>query len=395
MASQATYTFTTPPKPALTPPPGVIPNFEQPYTLLPYVELTIAPGIFLTTILVASRMFVKAKVVKKYLWEDWTCLFAWICYIVFVSLEWRAGIRGGGTHQWNLRYDDFKHNLWISNYSDMMYCLSIGSIKLSILLLINRIFLAVNRNVLFWLTQALMWANSLFYAIAFFLAIFACRPRHKIWSPEIDGKCLNSMALYIVSATFNTGSDILMLSIPIYMIWTLQMSTKRKMGITAIFSTGAVFVPLVPSFETFINSRWCSACICSIVRIFFEIKLIGAKDFTYIHMETGLLGYAEVACGIICGCLPILPLFWHHLSRSTGHSGNTINMKNMNGLGTNRGGHEAYPTHEPVAGKSWVKLEDGSIAPMPRIHPVEREASDERALTRDEAALNEAIIGLK
>lgn len=62
---------------------------------------------------------------------------------------------------------------------------------------------------------------------------------------------------------------------------------------------------------------------------------------------------------------------------------------------TNRGGHESYETHEPVAGKNWVKLDDGSIAPMPRIHPVEREASDERALTRDEAALNEAIIGLK
>ena len=32
---------------------------------------------------------------------------------------------------------------------------------------------------------------------------------------------------------------------------------------------------------------------------------------------------------------------------------------------------------------------------MPRIHPVEPEGSDERALSRDEAALNEAIIGMK
>lgn len=36
-----------------------------------------------------------------------------LVYLVYVSLEWRAGVRGGGTHQWNLTYDDFKHNLWV------------------------------------------------------------------------------------------------------------------------------------------------------------------------------------------------------------------------------------------------------------------------------------------
>ena len=124
----------------------------------------------------------------------------------------------------------------------MLYCIAIACVKLSILLLITRIFLAVNRNVLFWLTQLLMWVNTLFYAIAFFLAIFACRPRHKIWSPEIPGRCLNSKALYIASATFNTGSDLAMLAVPTYMIWSLQMNKKRKMGISGIFGTGALFV---------------------------------------------------------------------------------------------------------------------------------------------------------
>ena len=94
----------------------------------------------------------------------------------------------------------------ISNYSDMCYCISIACVKLSILLLINRIFLSVNRNVFFWLTQFLIWVNSLFYAIAVFLTIFACRPRKKIWNPDLPGKCLNSKSLYITSASFNTAS---------------------------------------------------------------------------------------------------------------------------------------------------------------------------------------------
>ncbi|KAL8662037.1 MAG: hypothetical protein Q9202_005091 [Teloschistes flavicans] len=320
--SGATYTVTAPLKPALTPPPGVIPNFQQPYTLLPYVELTIAGGIAITTILVAARVFVK------------------LCYIVFVGLEWRAGIRGAGTHQWNLTFDAFSANLYLSNYSDMFYCLAIASVKLSILLLITRIFLAVRRNLLFWLTQALIWVNTLFYGIAFFIAIFGCRPRRKIWNPDDPGKCFDSKSLYITSASFNTFSDLAMLSVVIHMI-----------------------------------------------------KLTRTKDFTYVHMETGLLGYAEVACGVICACLPILPLVWHHLSRSTGGGDMALgpmkrspqctchfNTKRSK-MSTTAWSEATDAHHEPVKGKNWVRLEDGTIAPVPKAFHAEREASDEQALT--------------
>lgn len=125
----------------------------------------------------------------------------------------------------------------------MLYCIAIASIKLSILLLITRIFLAVKRNALYWIMQVLMWVNTAFYSIAVFLAIFACRPRRKIWSPEIEGKCLESKALYITSAIFNSTSDLIMLSVPLHIIWKLQMSTKRKMGVSAIFGMGLLFVP--------------------------------------------------------------------------------------------------------------------------------------------------------
>ena len=122
------------------------------------------------------------------------------------------------------------------------------------------------------LTQLLMLANGLFYAAAFFINIFACRPRRKIWNPEIPGKCFDVTALYIASAVFNTFSDVAMLVVPIFMVWNLQMSTKRKIGISAIFGTG-VF-----------------ATICAFVRIKFQITLLHTNDYSYTHMQTGLLG---------------------------------------------------------------------------------------------------------
>ena len=70
--------MTAPPKPALTPPPGVIPDFDDPFSLLPYVNLTIAGGIFITTVLTAARLYVKARIVKKFLWEDWTAFAGYV-----------------------------------------------------------------------------------------------------------------------------------------------------------------------------------------------------------------------------------------------------------------------------------------------------------------------------
>ena len=56
----------------------VIPNFDEPYTLLPYVEITIVGGVILSTLLIAARMYVKARVMKGYLWEDYFILLGWV-----------------------------------------------------------------------------------------------------------------------------------------------------------------------------------------------------------------------------------------------------------------------------------------------------------------------------
>ena len=40
--------------------------------------------------------------------------------------------------------------------------------------------------------------------------------------------------------------DIAMLSVPLYLIWSLQTSFRRKVGISAVFGTGALYVPRPP-----------------------------------------------------------------------------------------------------------------------------------------------------
>lgn len=138
-----------------------------------------------------------------------------------------------------------------TNYGDMVYSISLAFTKISILLLVLRIFLSVQRNLFWWLTQFLIVVNSIFYTIFFFVPVFLCFPRAKIWNPDMPGHCLRIEILYLASCSFNMVSDIAMLSVPIYLIWNLQMSTQRKIGVSLIFGTGALSVKTVSSSRSF------------------------------------------------------------------------------------------------------------------------------------------------
>ena len=144
--------------------------------------------------------------------------------MAFLAIELSIGRHGGGTNQWNVPYKDVQYNwrvcffvfssslhpeqslnddflpaLQYSNYGDVIYSLALLFTKLSILLLILRVFCSVQHDGFYWLTQSLIFVNSLFYAVYFFIPIFSCLPRHKIWNPEAKGKCLEINGLYYSS----------------------------------------------------------------------------------------------------------------------------------------------------------------------------------------------------
>ena len=64
------YTITAPLRPGLTPPPGVVPSFDDPFTLSTYQTLTIAGCIITTTLMLIARMYTKWTIMKMLVWED-------------------------------------------------------------------------------------------------------------------------------------------------------------------------------------------------------------------------------------------------------------------------------------------------------------------------------------
>ena len=124
------------------------------------------------------------------------------------------------------------------NYIIILYGPPVFFAKLSVLLQLQHIFVVSRRQPIFFIIQALIWANLAFYVAYFFIDIFQCVPRRKIWYPTVSGTCISTDVLLISPAGINIVSDSLILVLPIVLVFRLKMTLKNKLAIVAIFSSG-------------------------------------------------------------------------------------------------------------------------------------------------------------
>ena len=106
------------------------------------------------------------------------------------------------------------------------------------LLQLQHIFVTSHRQRIFFVIQALIWANLAFYFAYFWVDVFQCVPRRKIWDPSLPGRCISTTLLLIAPAGINIASDCLILVLPIFLVFRLQMTLKNKLGMGAIFGSG-------------------------------------------------------------------------------------------------------------------------------------------------------------
>ena len=124
-----------------------------------------------------------------------------------------------------------------------MYSPIILIVKISLFLLYFRIFSRI------WRTKMLIYfgigVNTVFYAISTTLVLYFCGPTHghNFIQAFADYNCVvQARTLADVQASFNIASDIYLLCIPIPVVSRLQLSKKKKVGVSAIFMTGSLSV---------------------------------------------------------------------------------------------------------------------------------------------------------
>lgn len=111
------------------------------------------------------------------------------------------------------------------------------AINLSILLQYYRIFLPSRRynRFLWWGSLLLIIINLVWCIISTLMGIFICSPVRKAWDPLVPGHCYDEKKVLLSTSGIRVLSEVATLVLPIPAIWRLQMSKRKRFGMTAIF----------------------------------------------------------------------------------------------------------------------------------------------------------------
>ncbi|RSL98397.1 hypothetical protein CEP52_010355 [Fusarium oligoseptatum] len=130
------------------------------------------------------------------------------------------------------------------------------------------------------------------YFIAFELvSIFQCTPIEgawKAWDKEFPAKCNNINMQGWMAAIFNIVLDVGTLCLPLWELYKLSLSRKKKIQIMLMFSVG-FFVTIV-----------------SIVRLQSLASYATTSNVTQDYVEIGYWSTIEVPVGILCACMPAI-----------------------------------------------------------------------------------------
>lgn len=73
-----------------------------------------------------------------------------------------------------------------------------------------------------------------------FSSIFPCKPIPSAYDLVTDGECIDRVATFKATAAFGVITDVMIICIPVPMVLSLHISTRKKVGLLALFGIGSV-----------------------------------------------------------------------------------------------------------------------------------------------------------
>ncbi|KAL2850188.1 hypothetical protein BJY01DRAFT_136012 [Aspergillus pseudoustus] len=213
---------------------------------------------------------------------------------------------GMGRHIEVVSDEDVKQFIKGDYVFNHFYNFAIASTKLSVLALYHRIFPkpVFQRIVILTAIFVVLWLVTMELVMG-----FECRPIARLWEKPweswdstVEVGCLGLVAFGRFTNITNLATDLWILALPLPIIFGLQISTTKKIGLSFLFSMGL------------------ATCGVSAARLNVLVTR-GSSDFTYASVPLRILSVWEPLGGILCANLPIChKLIWGAIRRVTGHS---------------------------------------------------------------------------
>lgn len=226
---------------AATPPNGLTSNFIDPPTYSPVVVAITAIMLAFAIIFTTGRLFANWK---ELLWSDYFCLLALIFSLgqgglIFAQLRY---VR----HQWDIPAcwflgDYFPKVLFIQ---DMMYLPGLFFSKTSLLLLLRSIFSTrTKRAMRYWIWFGFAAATAVCLpGIPINIALGTPSPGESWYGFVEDKKMGRDIYWGLVQSVLGIILDLYIFILPLPVVYRLQMSKKKRIQVTAVFSTAFLAV---------------------------------------------------------------------------------------------------------------------------------------------------------
>ena len=107
--------------------------------------------------------------------------------------------------------------------------------KLGILLFYLRIFVLRRDRIA---AQALVGVTACWWLTGFVSFFSTCQPFSYNWNSNQEGNCDARLNLWVSVAAAHMIIEIIILSLPLPMVWKLQLPLRRKLGISVLFALG-------------------------------------------------------------------------------------------------------------------------------------------------------------
>ncbi|KAF2458808.1 hypothetical protein BDY21DRAFT_363004 [Lineolata rhizophorae] len=296
----------------------------------------------LSAITIFLRMFSRSWVVGKVGPDDILMCIATLLAWAFIAATILAVNHGLGDHieavmaRGTDNLVSYSQIVWLSS---IFYNACLGFIKMSVLALYMRLGDRLLRKlamIMFGVVACQCVANVA-------SCIFQCDPIPAAWDITITEKrCIDINAFYLANAACNIFTDLLTYTLPIKMIFHLQIPQKQKIALGVILSLGLL------------------ACISSIIRITFIPKMLTSPDATYVISDAMYWSVIETNIGILAASIPsfkalakrYLPRILGEYSsgNKTGQSGNKLSSRAFQKLGFGKSDKPATDTAKSVGG---------------------------------------------
>ncbi|ORY62125.1 uncharacterized protein BCR38DRAFT_305977, partial [Pseudomassariella vexata] len=222
---------------AIVVPPNPLPRDVNVGPILLGLTLTLLGFVFITTFL---RIYARLSL-RTAGWDDYTMMAAVAVVIVRVSIQIIQVVEyGNGRHRWFISAEDYVNNNRLGWFAQITLFVGNCLVKISIIFLMLRIKESRSLKIVLGIMMIGLIITNLGVVV---ILLAECRPISTFWEgPAVTGgKCWNTkIRIYYIYFTiaYSLATDFFCSSLPIIVVWKVQLPLKKKVSLWALMSLG-------------------------------------------------------------------------------------------------------------------------------------------------------------